>query len=542
MSLFENFPYTNLHELNLDWLINAMKNLEENTVVSVNGQTGEVILYQNASVQFPAVTEDHWSIVRMADGTSRGIMFGNDNKLYILHGSVMSQVYSANNQPPYPVNSVNGMTGDITLYADRVVRLPSLDDADIHSWNIYRNMNSVASGIEFDEAGDAYIIFGLQRYKLYSVNSQPPYPVTMVNGETGSVDLFTDEAGEVTFPEITDPASTGWVLQREVDGHMVGLLINKTGTLSLILDNSLYTVYSSNNPRPDWVDDPTASMIEVSAPSTGAYWGFIRETSVAPVGILFNNATQDSPQAYIQYTDSNDQVQTLKLLTTGDIPASSVVSINGQAGIVVLTGADLDVSTLDTRKVNVVLAGLETANANNRAAMAYNETSNIATHDIAAGSYVFWNNGAYKATQNISYGDTLSSSNLAACEDAQNQSCGFANDINNNLTKFMKRLWSGAAFTTGQISVPDLDKYKLLLLNLSSGNGMMVCSNDGSMLAGGIMSLQYGSYTFDQFMCSFSVSSGTTLKITQNYQGVSNNSKSNYGGLTVGIVEIYGVA
>ena len=52
MSLFENFPYTNLHELNLDWLINAIKDLQENMVISVNGQTGEVILYQDATVSF----------------------------------------------------------------------------------------------------------------------------------------------------------------------------------------------------------------------------------------------------------------------------------------------------------------------------------------------------------------------------------------------------------------------------------------------------------------------------------------------------------
>lgn len=28
MALFENFPYTNFHELNLDWLLNAVKKLD----------------------------------------------------------------------------------------------------------------------------------------------------------------------------------------------------------------------------------------------------------------------------------------------------------------------------------------------------------------------------------------------------------------------------------------------------------------------------------------------------------------------------------
>ena len=29
MGYFERFPYTNIHELNLDWLLNAMKELSE---------------------------------------------------------------------------------------------------------------------------------------------------------------------------------------------------------------------------------------------------------------------------------------------------------------------------------------------------------------------------------------------------------------------------------------------------------------------------------------------------------------------------------
>ena len=51
MSLFENFPYTNLHELNLDWLIENLKQMQDVQVLSVNGQTGHVILYENENMQ-----------------------------------------------------------------------------------------------------------------------------------------------------------------------------------------------------------------------------------------------------------------------------------------------------------------------------------------------------------------------------------------------------------------------------------------------------------------------------------------------------------
>ena len=80
---------------------------------------------------------------------------------------------------------------------------------------------------------------------------------------------------------------------------------------------------------------------------------------------------------------------------------------------------------------------LETAKQVNRQAMAYNETSNIASDDIPAGAYVFWNNGAYVASQNISYGDTLSSSNLSPVVDQYNQPCGFANALNSKLSQYV---------------------------------------------------------------------------------------------------------
>ena len=77
MALFENFPYTNLHELNLDWFINELNRIKESAVLSVNGLTGDVVLYENATVQFPNISENDWSIIRLANGTRLGIAFNN---------------------------------------------------------------------------------------------------------------------------------------------------------------------------------------------------------------------------------------------------------------------------------------------------------------------------------------------------------------------------------------------------------------------------------------------------------------------------------
>ena len=190
MALFENFPYTNLHELNLDWLINELNMVKERSVLSVNGMTGDVILYEDASVILPEITGNTWQFFRTADGVVRGISFGSDGKGYIMNANNLFQIYSENNPPPYPVTSVNGQTGDAILYQQQYVQLPALDDNQMTNWNIYRHLNNVTSGIQFEADGKAYIMNGINRYEIYTQLRPSPSDVTSVNGMTGDVVLY----------------------------------------------------------------------------------------------------------------------------------------------------------------------------------------------------------------------------------------------------------------------------------------------------------------------------------------------------------------
>lgn len=442
MALFENFPYTNLHELNLNWLIDTIKKLEENTVISVNGQTGEVILYQDATMELPSVSESDWSIIRNANGTRAGILFNGNGTSYIVHGGVLDKIFTTNNPPPYPVTRVNGMTGDITLYADRYVQLPPLTGSEIDTWNIFRKINNVNFGIQFESDGKAYIMAGNNRYQIFTEHDEPEYPVESVNGETGNIRLYYTEANDIEFLGISPEEATeynSWSISRALNDSnetVLSLELTKTGQLRLHSGNAVYTVYSTANPQPTWVDNPNADIIEVSDPADGDVWGFIRETDTAPVGILFDNSIQDTPKAYVRYTDSNNQVQTVQLLTLQDIPTSAgVVSINGLDGVVILTGSNIDVSSTDARKINVVLSNLENAVTNHQAAMAYNEPGFNSSHNIPEGAFVYWNNGAYYANRAIALGDPLSTTNLTALPDG-----GFANRVYNTLnTKITTR-------------------------------------------------------------------------------------------------------
>ena len=436
MALFENFPYTNLHELNLDWILNELTRIKDTAVLSVNGLTGDVVLYENATVQFPNVPEDHWSIIRMADGTYRGIMFGNDNKAYIVHGNLMAEIYAQNNQPPYPVTSVNGQTGDVVLYSESYVRYPDLDDITLHNWTIFRELNNVFRGIQFNDDGSAEIIDGVNRYQLYTSNNTPPYPVTSVNGQTGAVDLFTDTNGVVAFPAITDPNITGWILGRNTNGDPLYIQLNSDGTMSLTAGSNTYSVYTSLDTANDIINVPNDAVTDE--------WGLIRTTSEGSVGILFSNDDQlTQPEAYIRYVDSMNVVHTEKLLTLADIPsASGVVSFNGQTGVVVVKGSDLIISTSDTRTIAQGISDLATTDYNIKGSLAYVENTNTATQNIPSGAYVIWQNSAYISTQAISIGDTLSGSNLSPLSAG-----GITNALNKQMTPVEVTARAGAGVT-----------------------------------------------------------------------------------------------
>ena len=405
MGLYQNFPYTNLHELNLDWLIEQLNKISSSSVLSVNGQTGQVTLYENATVQFPNVPEDNWTIIRMADGTTRGIYFGADDKAYIVHGASLEAVYSANNQPPYPVTRVNGQTGDITLYQEQFVQLPSLSDLNMHNWTLFRNLNNMAEGIQFGEDGSAYIIHGTQRYLIYTTHDGPQGVVESVNGLSGTVVLFTDSQGDITFPTYTNPDFAGWILKRNINGTLLGIGFNEDGTLEFKCGGASYKIYTSNDTPDSYVTDPTTALQEVTEDSLSDYWGLLRNTSEGQIGIIFENTNPDTPSVYMAYTDSNDQEQRVQLVTFDDIPQSSVISINSKSGIVTLYGSDIEVSSSDSRTIDQALEDIKQV-------LCYVENTDIAVHNIAVGDYVLWKNALHTCSNAITAGDSLSASNL----------------------------------------------------------------------------------------------------------------------------------
>ena len=432
---FENFPYTNFHDLNLDWIIKKLKecyspdNPPESVVMSVNGESGVVVLYTNAIVRLPDVENSSWNIHRLADGSSEGIEFTKNQPAKRINGTNRYEMYDAGNPPPYPVRSVNGQTGNvvvsvpvqsvngqtgvITLYQNAQIAFPNVE---AETWNMYRGTgeNGTITGIQFTTGEKATRIDGTHRYDIYDEGNPPPYPVTSVGTLTGAVaildtSIVTDGGTQkikIAFPVTSVDGATGAVTTWGASGN---------------------------------------GILQPPVAAEGDVWGFKREIISGDIGITFEyDEINDTPAGYIVFNDGTNPQVKLKILTPDNIPSSSgVVSFNGQTGVITCTGANLAVSGDDATKIDVALTSK--AMANELDIVIYGDSSTV---NITAGQFVSVRNstitgitdGIYKAANNISANTSINSSDLIAI------TSGALNELINQIDTVSGKV--GAAYTT----------------------------------------------------------------------------------------------
>ena len=291
MGLFEQFPFTNFHQLNLDWIIQELKKRGENVVLSVNGETGDVVLYKSENIVFPEVTSNTWRMVRVADGHTAGVMFQN-GLMYVMFDNAAERVYTVDHPPTYPVTSVDGQTGAVQVFPNAATRLPDVTE---DKTNIRRQIRDNGTdhivGIEIDK-DKATRMDDNHRYKIYDEGNTPNI-VTSVNGASGAVIIaipFEDtETDNILFAD----AASGheWSLGRET------------------------------------TDGIASIQLETDSSSAAAYLRFYTE--------------DDPPVSFVK-----------KLLTADDIPSSSgVVSFNGQTGAVTAYGDTIPVESGAARSI-----------------------------------------------------------------------------------------------------------------------------------------------------------------------------------------------
>ena len=114
--------------------------------------------------------------------------------------------YGPNNAPPYPVTSVSGKTGAVTLTKANV-GLNNVDNVKQYSAKNpppypVTSVNSKSGAVTLSK-GDVGL-GNVDNVRQYSSTNPPPYPVTSVNGQTGAVTI--ESGGVAIVTQFTQPS------------------------------------------------------------------------------------------------------------------------------------------------------------------------------------------------------------------------------------------------------------------------------------------------------------------------------------------------
>lgn len=105
--------------------------------------------------------------------------------------------YSATNPPPYPVTSVNGKTGAVSVNvpsaSSTIPKAPGTASAGTSAAYAREDHIHPKQAVTKSDVG----LGNVDNVKQYSASNPPPYPVTSVNGQTGEVNLVASEVGAV---------------------------------------------------------------------------------------------------------------------------------------------------------------------------------------------------------------------------------------------------------------------------------------------------------------------------------------------------------
>lgn len=244
-----NYPWTNLHELNLNWILSQIRQLTKQVskfvnltasahsvpygtdpTVDVTGGTGN----DPYNLDF-GIPESASSAVNTVNGQSGDVVITASD---IGLGNVDNvQQYSATNPPPYPVTSVNGMTGNVTVTAP-VTSVNGMTGDVIVSGGGGGDVLSVngKSGVVVLDKTDIGL-GNVDNVQQYSATNPPPYPVTSVNGQTGdvtisgAVDSVNGQTGVVVLgSKVTAPitASASTITLNESYMVQIGNLVSYT--------------------------------------------------------------------------------------------------------------------------------------------------------------------------------------------------------------------------------------------------------------------------------------------------------------------------
>ena len=228
------------------------------------------------------------------------------------------KLYGTDNAPPYPVTSVNGQTGDVTISAGG-----NVDSVNGKTGVVVLNKSDVGLG-------------NVDNVRQYSTSNPPPYPVQSVDGATGAV---------VTNAVKTTPQSLSDTQKQQARTNIGAGTSNFSGSYDDL----------SNKPT---IPDPYTLPVANSTTLGGVKPVAKTSNMTQSVGVDANGALYTAPGG--GGTGSGDMLKSVYDATgtveqAGGIPDyvannAPVVSVNGKTGAVTLVKADVGLSQVDNVK------------------------------------------------------------------------------------------------------------------------------------------------------------------------------------------------
>lgn len=233
-------------------------------------------------------------------------------------------LYGTDNAPPYPVTSVNGQTGDVTISAGG-----NVDSVNGKTGVVVLNKSDVGLG-------------NVDNVRQYSTSNPPPYPVQSVDGATGAV---------VTNAVKTTPQSLSDTQKQQVRTNIGAGTSNFSGS---------YNDLSNKPTIPDLYTLPVANSTTLGGVKPVAKTSNMTQS----VGVDANGALYTAPGG--GGTGSGDMLKSVYDATgtveqAGGIPDyvannAPVTSVNGKTGVVTVHEVPA-VTTTDNGKFLRVVNG-----------------------------------------------------------------------------------------------------------------------------------------------------------------------------------------
>ena len=224
------------------------------------------------------------------------------------------KLYGNGNEPPYPVTSVNGQTGDVTIEAGGVTSVNG------------------KTGIVTLAKGDVGL-GNVDNVKQYSASNPPPYPVTSVNTKTGAVVLTQDDVGNGTtyvrtHNDFTDAAKQQINTNKDNIVMLDSDMEAAQGDISTLKSN-VTTLTTALQSKQDKIVGGASTITDDNLAANRAL------VSDGNGKVAVSNVTS-TEIGYLDGVTSNVQTQLNKKLES-----APVTSVNAKTGAVVLGASDV---------------------------------------------------------------------------------------------------------------------------------------------------------------------------------------------------------